>query len=131
VDRVFVLLGPESAQGFSVWFERPLDADGVPSRATDGEFLLRAPEEKVQKGRPERFYAACAAKGFVKAPWPARRPSLLANEPTIRPQLVSSSASHLPSSREGSPAQAGFTRVLSGGAFVPATYPSVGRRSPA
>lgn len=124
LDRVFVLLGPESAQGFSVWFERPLDADGVPSRATDGEFLLRAPEEKVQKGRPERFYAACAAKGFVKAGPRAlifADLPLLANEPTIRPQLVELLGEPLALlARRLARTGRGFTLVyLSGGAFVP------------
>ncbi|MBL8111413.1 MAG: hypothetical protein JNK60_00890 [Acidobacteria bacterium] len=123
VDRAFVLVGPETANGFRVWFERPLDADGLPSRATDGEFLLRAPRGKIQKGRPERFFAACSASGLVKV-----QPSALvfadverlAKDAAVRPQLVELLGEPLALlSRRLASAGRGFTLVyLPGGALL-------------
>lgn len=91
VDRVLVLLGPDSAAQFTAWYERPLGPDGLPARELDGEFSLRRPRERIQPGRPARFFRDCETRGLVKV-LPGSLAfadlTLLAADPTLRAQLV-------------------------------------------
>ena len=91
VDRVLVLVGPDSALQFTAWYDRPLGPDGLPTRALDGEFTLRAPRERVQPGRPSKFFRDCEARGLVKVlPKSLEFAELprLAADPALRPQIV-------------------------------------------
>ena len=91
VDRVLLLVGPDSAAQFTAWYERPLGRDGLPTRDLDGEFSLRSPREQIQPGRPLRFFNDCEARGLVKV-LPNKLafqdlPRLTA-DPVLRSQLV-------------------------------------------
>jgi hypothetical protein len=91
VDRVLLLVGPDAASQFTAWYERPLGKDGLPTRDLDGEFSLRSPRERIQPGRPLRFFRECEARGLVKVlpdKLAFQDVPVLAADPVLRSQLV-------------------------------------------
>ena len=68
IDLVLIMepTSPEGFNPFYVYYDRPLNADGIPVQTPDPEYLLKPPLDRIPPGSPRRFYDYCAAKGLVK-----------------------------------------------------------------
>ncbi|HVZ79994.1 MAG TPA: hypothetical protein VHE12_04240 [bacterium] len=73
VDLVLAFVSPFTVEGYQAYFERPLDADGIPyvpdpsGLRDDPEYILKPWKDRVPEGVPARFLGYCMKKGWIRA----------------------------------------------------------------
>ena len=66
IDLVLFMLSPnDDGSSLETFFQRPLNAQGVPARFVDAEYLLKPFQERIPPGPPKEFYDLCAAGNKV------------------------------------------------------------------
>jgi hypothetical protein len=65
IDLVLYICASVTTDSFKVYFQRPLNSEGIPVAKTDPEYLTKPWKEKIPKGVPEDFYKKCLARQWV------------------------------------------------------------------
>jgi hypothetical protein len=78
-----LVIGLAGWPGYKNFFQRPLDADGIPSATFDAQYLLKPLADRTPPGAPAKFYAGLLKKKLVKegkepSPGPPSEPDSLA-----------------------------------------------------
>jgi sugar lactone lactonase YvrE len=68
IDLVVIMHPPtvSSVFPFFFYFQRPLNADGIPLNTVDGEYAVKPASERIPNGIPRVFYDFCESHKLVK-----------------------------------------------------------------